>query len=61
MSDKGKWPFDASGAQGSKDEAHRDIEREHQRLAAEISHRQHLRNDRLLVGGRAHNKKPGLS
>jgi hypothetical protein len=60
MSDNAKWPFDSSDRTSSKGHNDQAIQREHQRLAAEVAHRQHLRNDRLIVGGRAHTKKPGL-
>ena len=61
MSDNNKWPFESNDDAISKREAERAIQREQERLAAEVSHRQHLRNDRLIVGGRAHTKKHGLS
>ena len=61
MPDKAKWPYDAADNASSKAEHDRATEKEHARLAAEASHKQRLRHDRLLVGGRAHTKKPGLS
>jgi hypothetical protein len=61
MPDKGKWPFDSTDDKNNKAELDRVTEQEHARLAAEATHRQRLRHDRLIVGGKAHTKKPGLS
>jgi hypothetical protein len=63
MPDKAKanWPYDGADNANAKGELDRETEKEHARLAAEATHRQRLRNNRLLVGGRAHTKKPGLS
>jgi hypothetical protein len=58
---KAKWPYDGVEKTGAKGELDREAEKEHARLAAETTHKQRLRNDRLLIGGRAHTKKPGLS
>ena len=55
------WPFDGDDKASAKDDARRAAEQEQARKAAEALHKQHLRHDRLLVGGRAHTKKPGLS
>jgi hypothetical protein len=60
MSDKGKWPFDSNDHASAKGENAR-AARENELSAAEASRRQHLRNDRLIVGGKAHAKKHGLS
>jgi hypothetical protein len=61
MPDKAKWPFDSADHSSGKSELDRATEKEHSRLAAEATVKQRLRNDRLLVGGRAHTKKPGMS
>jgi len=61
MTGTGKWPFDADDKNTPKDDAKHSAEQEQARKAAEALHKQHLRHDRLLVGGRAHTKKPGLS
>ena len=61
MPDKAKWPFGGAEDKNSKAELDRETEQEHARLAAEATHKQRLRHDRLIVGGKAHNKKPGLS
>ena len=60
MPDKGKWPFDMGDSDSAR-ESSRAAEREQARLAAEAAQRQHARHDRLIVGGRAHTKKHGLS
>lgn len=57
----GKWPFDGDDKASAKDDAKRNAEQEQARKAAEALNKQRLRHDRLLVGGRAHTKKPGLS
>ena len=61
MPDSGKWPFDNGDRAIAARELGRTTEKEQARLAAEVFHRQQLRNDRLIVGGRAHTKKHGLS
>ena len=61
MPDKSKWPFDSADHAAAKGELDRETERSQARLAAEVFHRQHLRHDRFLVGGRAHSRKRGLS
>ena len=61
MPDKAKWPFGADDHAAARGDLDRATEREQARLAAEAFHRQHLRHDRFLVGGRAHAKKRGLS
>lgn len=59
MTDKKHWPFD------SDDKGHRESEHpqelERSRHANESVMRQRARHDRFIVGGRAHNKKQGLS
>jgi hypothetical protein len=63
MADKTHWPFD--GGQGKRDseeaELNRKLESERARAANRALFQQRMRNDRLLVGGRAHVKKNGLS
>jgi hypothetical protein len=63
MADKTHWPFDSGhGKGGSADEdLARRLESEKARAANRALFQQRLRNDRLLVGGRAHVKKTGLS
>jgi len=61
MPDKGKWPFDSGDRANAKGGRDRSAEQEQERLAAAAVHQQHLRHDRLIVGGRAHTKKHGLS
>ncbi len=61
MTPEAKWPFDRSGNGSDHGEHDREVEKEHKRLAAENFHKQHLRHDRFLVGGRAHARKRGLS
>ncbi len=58
---KAKWPYDGAENPNGKAERDREAEKEHARLAAEATHKQRLRHDRLLIGGRAHTKKPGMS
>jgi len=60
MRSKGKWPLDSGERKTAKEEFDRAAEQERARVAAEAFHRQHLRYDRLIVGGRAHTKKQGL-
>jgi len=55
------WPFDQNqGAGGAQDPKEAAIARERARLA-QASLKGHMRHDRLIVGGRAHQRKPGLS
>jgi predicted esterase len=61
MPNGAKWPFDGDDHSTSKEELDRAREKEHARLAAEATRKQRLRHDRLIIGGRAHTKKPGLS
>jgi hypothetical protein len=61
MPDKGKWPFDSGDHSEAKAEHDRATEHDQARLAAEVFHKQHLRHDRFLEGGRAHTRKRGLS
>lgn len=63
MSEKGHWPFSGDdaghGARGS-DRVH-DLRNDKAIQAQQATMRQRMRFDRLIVGGRAHGKKPGLS
>jgi len=65
MAEKSHWPFGQDVGPGEAHELdrvrEREIEREQARMAAEAAHQAQRRNNRLLVGGRAHTKKPGLS
>jgi hypothetical protein len=63
MTEKSHWPFgdDAGKAHEAAAKKEQDLAREKARVAEDAAHRLQLRNDRLLVGGRAHAKKPGLS
>lgn len=65
MAQKEHWPFGQSDDTGEARELdrirEREMEREQARVAAEAAHQNHTRNNRLLVGGRAHTKKRGLS
>jgi hypothetical protein len=60
MQSKGKWPFADGERELAKVKLDHITEQEHARLAAETFHRQHMRFDRLIVGGRARTKKQGL-
>ncbi len=56
------WPFQ-EGA-GAKDQAaafRAALERKQARETMRAANREHMRHDRLIVGGRAHTRKPGLS
>ena len=56
------WPFSENAGPDDTAAAFRAaLERRQERAATQNAARQHLRNDRLLVGGRAHVKKHGLS
>jgi len=61
MPEKGKWPFDSGDQTTSGHDWDRVAQKEQSMLAAESLRRQHLRHDRLIVGGKAHTKKQGLS
>lgn len=59
MPEKSHWPFDRDARmQGG---GPHEEEREKARLAEQAALRQRMRHDRLIVGGRAHTKKHGLS
>lgn len=58
----GHWPFDANASDTTAAEANREaLERKRARDLARATAREHIRNDRLIVGGRAHTRKHGLS
>jgi hypothetical protein len=63
MQKTGHWPFGgdagATGDHGSQ--SFRKEEDERARAAEQAALRQHMRHDRLIVGGRAHTKKRGLN
>jgi hypothetical protein len=63
MTGKSHWPFGGDpwghGARGSDRDA--DMDAAKSRSAEQAAIRQRARNDRLIVGGRAHTKKSGLS
>ncbi|TLM97422.1 MAG: hypothetical protein FDZ75_04540 [Actinobacteria bacterium] len=62
MPEKSHWPFGADpSARVRYGERSHEIENERARLAAQTAMRFNQRHDRLLVGGRAHTKKRGLS
>lgn len=66
MSSKGQvprhWPFsDDPGASEASASFRAALERKHARESTQATQREHMRNDRLIVGGRAHTKKHGLS
>lgn len=65
MAEETHWPFGHDGSAGEAREwdrvREREIEREQARMTAEAAHQTQRRNNRLLVGGKAHTKKPGLS
>jgi len=67
MPDKSHWPFGPSEGEGAAREHDRSVERQrereaHQReMAAKAEIQQQSRNNRLIVGGKAHTKKRGLS
>jgi type IV secretory pathway VirB9-like protein len=58
----GHWPFDANASDKTAAEANREaLERKRARDLARVTAREHIRHDRLIVGGRAHTRKHGLS
>ena len=66
MSDKSHW-FGSKQGEGAARQLDRAQEREREReayrqaMAAKAETQQQSRNNRLIVGGRAHTKKHGLS
>jgi hypothetical protein len=63
MPEKSHWPLGSDLASRRARGMDRDFELEsaRARLAASVAMRQAARHDRLIVGGRAHTKKRGLS
>ena len=64
MPDKTHWPFtgDTEGGDGEHSIKNQSkLDSQHARAANQAAFQQRMRNDRLLVGGRAHVKKSGLS
>jgi len=62
MSEKSHWPFGSDAdAQNTRDLTARDAAAERERAARQAALSQRERHDRLIVGGRAHTKKHGLS
>jgi hypothetical protein len=58
----GHWPFDANDGNKTAAEANREtLERKRAQDLARVTAREHIRHDRLIVGGRAHTRKHGLS
>ncbi len=59
MTDQGHWPFDSEAdKKGLRAE---DLKNPKGRQSNKAAYRQQIRNDRLIVGGRGHVKKSGLS
>ncbi len=63
MTQKTHWPFggDPWGQGGKAASRQQDDAGGKMRSADQTAMRNHSRNDRLIVGGRAHTKKSGLS
>lgn len=61
MPNKGHWPFTDDSAGHEAWSEQRSQEAERARHAEQAALRQRMRHDRLIVGGRAHTKKRGLS
>jgi len=61
MPNKSHWPFSDDSDARAAWSAGRTQEAEQARSAERAALRQRARHDRLLVGGRAHTKKRGLS
>jgi len=59
MPQKSHWPFGGDAPQGVQGQSKEAAEKA--RLAEQANLRQRMRHDRLIVGGRAHTKKHGLS
>ncbi len=63
MTEKTHWPFGGDpwgrGSRGADRDS--DMDAAKGRFAEQAAMRQRARNDRLIVGGRAHTKKSGLS
>jgi hypothetical protein len=67
MPEKSHWPFGPDEGEGAARELDRSVERQRERearqleMAAKAEVQRQSRNNRLIVGGKAHTKKPGLS
>jgi hypothetical protein len=61
MPEKSHWPFGSDAGTKGAQRWDRLNEGERDRLAEQAALRQRMRHDRLIVGGRAHTKKSGLS
>jgi hypothetical protein len=61
MSDAGKWPFEDEEHGAAARKSNRFVDSAQARLAGAASVRRSWRHDRLIVGGKAHVKKHGLS
>jgi len=56
------WPFSDGAAESDPSaSSHAMLDRMRARKAMQSANHARIRNDRLIVGGRAHTKKPGLS
>ncbi|MRS11490.1 MAG: hypothetical protein EG823_00235 [Actinobacteria bacterium] len=56
------WPFTEGASETDAAAGFREaLERKHARESVRAAGREHMRHDRLIVGGRAHAKKRGLS
>ena len=63
MAEQGHWPFDQEQGKHTPRTSDRSPQLKGKQAHAgnKAAIQQHLRNDRLIVGGRAHTKKSGLS
>jgi len=62
MAQETHWPFgEDHGVKGRGSQLPHQDESEKARLAKQAALTQRMRHDRLIVGGRAHSKKQGLS
>jgi hypothetical protein len=64
MPDKTHWPFTGDTESGDSDHSIKNqskLDSQNARAANQAAFQQRMRNDRLLVGGRAHVRKSGLS
>lgn len=56
------WPFQSDqAANDAAADFRAALERKKLRESVRAANREHMRHDRLIVGGRAHARKPGLS
>ncbi|NTU71386.1 MAG: hypothetical protein HGB10_06170 [Coriobacteriia bacterium] len=67
MPEKSHWPFGPDGGEGAARESDRSLEKQREReaqklqMAAQAEVQRQSRNNRLIVGGKAHTRKKGLS